>query len=71
LYARHEFPNLRLKSGDSKKSYARCVNVHYMIEKILDRKLASYRDIQEFYGMGDIFDLYELAMVISYNEQPD
>lgn len=42
-----------------------------MIESIVARKLATMRDIQEFYGMGDVFDLYELATVISYNEQPD
>jgi len=37
-----------------------------MIETILARKLASYRDIQEFYGMGDVFDLYELATKIMW-----
>lgn len=42
-----------------------------MIEAVVARGLASYRDILEFYGMGGLFDLYEQATVISYNEQPD
>lgn len=36
--------------------------------EIISQKLATYRDLQEFYSYGDALDLFEIAVVNSYNE---
>jgi hypothetical protein len=63
--------NRRGGGKEGKKRPAYTVNMHFMIAEIVAKGKATYRDILEFYGMGDVYDLYELATVISYNEQPD
>ena len=39
-----------------------------MIAVIINKGLATLREIKEDYGMGDVWDLYEIAVVNGYNE---
>ena len=39
-----------------------------MIAAIISKGIATLKDIRESYGMGDVWDLYEVLAVTNYNE---
>lgn len=39
-----------------------------MITAIITKGLATLREIREYYGMGDVWDMYEILAVSNYNE---
>jgi hypothetical protein len=39
-----------------------------MIAAIVSKGLATLKEIREYYGMGDVWDIYEMLAVTNYNE---
>lgn len=42
-------------------------NFSNILGAVINAKLASLKDMQEFYSMSDAYDLYEIITVDSYN----
>jgi hypothetical protein len=39
-----------------------------MIAAIVSKGMATLKDIRDYYGMGDIWDIWEVLAVTNYNE---
>jgi len=55
-------------STEAPKQYAECTNVPPIIAAIVSKGIATIKDIRETYGMGDVWDMWEIVSVTNYNE---
>jgi hypothetical protein len=47
---------------------AYCVNVPLSIAAVISAEQASLRELEEYYGLEDVYDMLEIVEVKNYNE---
>jgi hypothetical protein len=47
---------------------AYCVNVPLSIAAVISSEQASLRELEEYYGLEDVYDMLEIVEVKNYNE---